>query len=125
MDAERRARALLDSAAKQVPPVGEAMRRALSERNIEEFDPSFMWEAFAGQTSTAVRESNAELAQEHLRFVSQAVNPNDNYLFELIDVFYVEPLFVGLSAEQRRTGEGLLPLNLRLMYSRVHGNREA
>jgi len=122
---DQRIRSLLDAVARQFPAVGEAMQRALVSFDEAPFEPSFMLEAFSRETTAAVRDGSLPVAREHLQFMSQAVDPNDQYLFELIDVFYVEPLFVSLSPEERRKARSLLPQSLQLMYSRGHGPHSA
>ena len=125
MNPEQRVRSLLEAVARQFPAAGMAMRSALASFDAEPFEPSYMLEAFARETTAAVREGDLKLARAHLQFVSEAVDPNDQYMFELIDVFYVEPLFVGLPAPVRSSARAMLPLNLQLMYSRAHGKPSA
>ncbi|MES2070124.1 MAG: hypothetical protein V4488_07240 [Pseudomonadota bacterium] len=118
-----RAHHLISDIANTFPDVGEKMRRTVDELDLDGFQPTFMLEAFATATTNAFVNGDDKTARQHLEFIENRIDPTDNYIFELIDGFYVGNLMIGISKALHVVGMRLMPLNIQLMYERLHGSR--
>jgi len=80
-------------------------------------------EHFSRRTTDALTGGDNDRATAHLALLSGLLRIADSTTLECIDVYYVEPLMWGMSAEAKRDAWKLIPKNLQDWYVRMWGQQ--
>jgi hypothetical protein len=107
---------LREELSEQFPQEARAVEERLAGMGLNADYPTSWFEKFAEQTNQALRRRDERAARQHLRFLSRKLSQADAHSREYIDVYYVELLMHGFTAEDKRWSWPLIPENLQALY---------